>query len=518
MTETDRGFPSIRSFPSTPEFRQHSRLHDPTTRERMYAESLRDPGAFWSRVGRELPWQRVWTRAFEASENGEAHWFVGARSNASTVCLDQHIESLSGGRLAVIHDGERTERRTLTYTELHVEVGRFANALAALGVARGTPVAIHLPAIPELVVAMLACARLGAPHAVLPWTLSSDAFRERVRASGCELVVTTDLGDVAVGGDGVRSAGPDIAAKAAVDAALAHAPSVRHVVVVRRGSGHVPWVHGRDVWFHDVVASASDQCPPAALDSDAPLCVLHGADADRGVVHATGGYVASAYLSAQYAFDLREGDVLYCTAEPSTAAWHAYGVYGALANGVTIVLHDGAPNGRAPARQLEVAARHRATVLCSTADTLRALARDGAAGPRGLALESLRLLGSLGAPLDPATWLWFRTAVGGERCPVVDAWCSPESGSILFAPLPGVDATKPGSSGRPFFGVEPVLVDALGREVPQGTVGRLLLARPWPSRCRGAEARASAERQRFDTGVFARCDADGDYWFGGSAR
>ncbi|MBI5434503.1 MAG: AMP-binding protein [Planctomycetes bacterium] len=516
MSETDRGLPHGRSFPPTPEFRQHSRLNDPSTRERMYAESLRDPEAFWSRIGRELPWQRTWARAFDASATGSARWFVGARSNASAVCLDQHIESLSGGRLALIFDGELAERRTLTFTELHVEVSRFANALAALGVARGTPVAIHLPAIPELVVAMLACARLGAPHVVVPFTVSADALRERLCASSCVLVVTTDVDRV--GG----SAG---STKGTVDAALEHAPTVKHVVVVRRGSGHVPWSHGRDLWFHDVVAVASDECPPASLDADAPLCVLHAANADHGVVHATGGYVVSAYLSAQYAFDLREGDVFYCTSDPSSAAWHAYGVYGALANGVTVVLHDDVSSEREPARHLEVAARHRVTVLCSTANALRAPARDGGASSRGLALDSLRLLGSLGAPLDPPTWFWYRAEVGRERCPIVDAWLSAESGSILFAPLPGLDATKPGSSGRPFFGVEPALVDALGRKVPRGTVGRLVLRRPWPSRflgaCgqRGADAGARADSsERFDTGVFARCDADGDYWLTETTR
>jgi acetyl-CoA synthetase len=466
-------------------------------------------------VAKELPWIRPWRKVLDGSAPS-AKWFVGGQLNASAVCLDQHLE-LRGTKPALVWEGEPGDARTPSYAELQREVCRLANALRARGVRRGDRVAIYMPMLPEAAVAMLACARIGAAHSVVFGGFSAQALRERIQDGGCTAVITADGG---------YRRGAVLELKPQVDAALQGLSEVHTVVVVRRTRQNTGWVEGRDCWYHEVVGAAPAECPAEAMDSEDLLFLLYTSGSTgkpKGIVHTTGGYLVGTYLSTRYVFDLREDDVYWCTADVGWITGHSYIVYGPLANGATVMMYEGAPNTPHPGRLWELVQKHKVTVFYTAPTAIRAFMRWGDEHVSRHDLSSLRLLGTVGEPINPEAWIWYHETVGGGRCPIVDTWWQTETGSIMITPLPGVTVTKPGSATRPFFGIEPAIVDEQGRELGTNQGGFLVLKRAWPSMLRGIWGDEERYRAtywsrspgRYLTGDGARRDADGCYWIMG---
>jgi acetyl-CoA synthetase len=503
-----------RRFLPTREFQAAARLNNEMTYQRMYRASLDDPEGFWGRVAGELPWFERWKRVLDWSGAPVAKWFVGGRLNASTVCIERHLDGPRADKRAIVFEGEPGDVRTLTYAELFAEVCRFANLLRSRGVKKGDRVAIYLPLIPEAIVAMHACARLGAAHSVVFGGFSAQALRERIVDGGCTAVITADGG---------WRRGAILPLKPQVDEALKGLASVHTVFVVRRTRQEVPWTAGRDLWTDEGTRDLPAECPAEPMDSEDVLFLLYTSGSTgkpKGIVHTTGGYLVGTYLSAQYVFDLRDEDVYWCTADVGWVTGHSYVAYGPLANGATVFLYEGAPNAPHPGRFWEMIQRHRITILYTAPTAIRAFMRWGDEHPARFDLSSLRLLGSVGEPINPEAWMWYHRTIGGERCPIVDTWWQTETGSILITPLPGLTATKPGSCTRPFFGVEPAVVDDQGRELGPDQGGYLVLKRPWPSMLRGIWGDLERYREtywkrfpgRYLAGDGARIDPDGYVW------
>ncbi len=515
MSQIENVLHENRKFPPSEEFQRASRLNSEATYQRMYAESIATPDVFWGRVAKEIPWIKPWGQVLDWSKAPFAKWFVGGELNASAVCLDQHVNSLRGGRRAIVWEGEPGDTRTLTYTELHVEVCRFANALKTLGVKKGDRVAIYLPMIPEAAIAMLACARIGAVHSVIFAGFAAHAVRDRVLDGGCTAVITAD---------GSWRRGQLLELKPQVDEALKECPNVKHVVVVNRARNRVAWTAGRDVWFHEIVADESDECPPQPMDSEDLLFLLYTSGSTgkpKGIVHTTGGYMVGTYLTTQYVFDLREDDVYWCTADIGWITGHSYVVYGPLANGATVVMYEGAPNTPHQGRFWELVEKYKVTIFYTAPTAIRTFMRWGDELPAKFDLSSLRLLGTVGEPINPEAWMWYRKLIGHDRCPIVDTWWQTETGAIMMTPLPGITATKPGSCTRPFFGVDAAIVDEQGNELPTNHGGFLVLKKPWPSMLRGiwgdperfVETYWKKYGGRFYVaGDGARKDEDGYFW------
>ncbi len=468
-----------RSFPPSAEFRADARIKTDAVYERMLRESLDNPESFWGRVAREIPWMKPFERVLDWSKAPFAQWFVGGKLNASVVCVDQHVNSVRSGKRAIIFEGEPGDRRTLTYTELQLEVCRFANALKARGIKRGDRVAIYMPMIPEVVVAMLACARIGAAHSVVFGGFSAVALRDRIKDGGCTAVVTAD---------GSFRRGAVLALKPQVDEALTECPDVHAVFVVQRAKNQISWLARRDVWWHEACAVAPSECAPEAMDSEDLLFLLYTSGSTgkpKGIVHTTGGYLVGTYLSTQMVFDLRDEDVYWCTADVGWITGHSYVVYGPLANGATVMLYEGAPNTPHAGRFWELIERHRINIFYTAPTAIRSFMRWGDEHVTKYDLSSLRLLGSVGEPINPEAWIWYRKMIGKELCPIVDTWWQTETGSIMITPLPGVTTTKPGSATRPFFGVDAAIVDEQGVELGPNEGGFLVIRKPWPSMLRG---------------------------------
>jgi acetyl-CoA synthetase len=442
---------------------------------------------------------------------------VGGQLNLSENCLDRHVRTWRRNKAALIWEGEPGEVRTLTYQQLLGEVCRFANVLKALGVEKGDRVGIYMPLIPEAAVAMLACTRIGATHSVVFGGFSAEALRDRMNDAQAKVVVTADGG---------YRRGAVVPLKANVDGALRHAPSVKHVVVVRRTGEHVPFHSGRDHWWHERVSAVPSWCEPEALDAEHPLFILYTSGTTgkpKGVVHTTGGYLLQVALTTKYVFDLKEEDTFWCTADIGWVTGHSYVVYGPLANGATSLMYEGAPNHPDPDRFWDIVARHRVSVFYTAPTAIRAFIRWGEQWPLKHDLSSLRLLGTVGEPINPEAWMWYRSVIGGERCPIVDTWWQTETGAIMITPLPGAIATKPGSATLPFFGVVAAVVDKDGREVPPEAGGYLVIRRPWPSMLRtvyGDPDRYVEQYWKRFPGVYftgdgARRDAAGYFWIMG---
>jgi acetyl-CoA synthetase len=439
----------------------------------MYKQSLEQPDAFWSEVANELHWFKPWDTVLEWNEP-HARWFVGAQTNLSFNCLDRHLEA-RGDKPAIIWEGEPGDTRPLTYRELHAEVSRFANVLKSQGVQSGDRVTIYLPMIPEAVVAMLACARVGATHSVVFGGFSAGALADRINDCGSKLVITAD---------GSYRRGAIVPLKQNVDEALENAPGVQGVIVVKRTAHDVAWNSGRDHWYHDLMQDASSECPAEPVDSEHPLFILYTSGSTgkpKGVLHTTGGYMVGTYLTSKYVFDLRDQDVYFCTADVGWITGHSYVVYGPLANGATALIYEGAPNHPHPGRIWEVIQKHRATILYTAPTAIRSFMRGGDEHPNRFDLSSLRLLGTVGEPINPEAWLWYHRVIGHERLPIVDTWWQTETGSIMITTIPGAHDTKPGSAGVPMFGVEAAIVDKDGHELEANEGGFLVLKRPWPS-------------------------------------
>jgi acetyl-CoA synthetase len=493
--------------------------------ERLYAESVTDPEGFWARMARErLTWFREWDRVLEHDfPRGKARWFAGGKLNASWNCLDRHLDAL-GGKTAIIWEGDDpAESRRLTYAELHREVCRLANLLKQQGVRKGDRVIIYLPMVPELAVSVLACARIGAVHSVVFGGFSPEALIDRIDDCKPSLIITSDGG---------YRAGRRIEMKSNVDAALERArTAVASVLVVQRtGAGGHAWVDGRDEWLHELVAnpSISDDCEAEAMDAEDPLFILYTSGSTgkpKGVLHTTGGYLLGASLTHHYVFDHKPDDVYWCTADIGWVTGHSYIIYGPLANGATTLMFEGVPTYPDAGRFWEVVDRYGVSLFYTAPTAIRALSREGLEPVERHSLASLRLLGSVGEPINPEAWLWYWRNIGKERCPVVDTWWQTETGSILITPLPGVTALKPGSATLPFFGVRPVLVDSDGNRLPdEGEAsGNLCIEFPWPSMMRGVygepermyDTYFSQFPGLYFTGDGATRDADGYWWVTG---
>ncbi|HEV2621545.1 MAG TPA: acetate--CoA ligase [Frateuria sp.] len=507
--------------PVDPAFAAKARI-DKDAYTRMYADSVRDPEGFWGKVAQRLDWIRAPTRIKDVSfdpKDLHIRWYDDGQLNVAANCLDRHLAE-RGDKTAIIFEGDDPgESRRISYRELHAEVCKFANTLKHLGVAKGDRVAIYLPMIPEAAVAMLACARIGAIHSVVFGGFSPDSLAGRIADSQCKLVVTADEG---------RRGGRHIPLKANVDAALERpgTNSVETVVVVRRTGAAVPMQSPRDRYWHVLMDGQSADCMPEPLDAEHPLFILYTSGSTgkpKGVLHTSGGYLVFVSYTHECVFDLREEDVYWCTADVGWVTGHSYVVYGPLANGATTVMFDGVPNYPDHSRFWQVIDKHRVTLFYTAPTAIRALMREGEAPVKKTSRQSLRLLGTVGEPINPEAWEWYWRVVGEERCPVVDTWWQTETGGILISPLPGAIDAKPGSATLPFFGIKPVIVDAIG-EVQQGAAeGNLLLTDSWPGQMRTVygdhqrfiETYFSAYPGNYFTGDGARRDEDGYYWITG---
>jgi acetyl-CoA synthetase len=482
-----------------------------------YAEADADRLAFWETQASRLTWANPWTEVLDWSQAPVAKWFVGGRLNVAYNCVDRHVEDGHGGQVAFHWEGEPGDTRDITYAQLKDMVCQAANALVELGVATGDRVAIYMPMIPETVVAMLACARLGAPHTVVFGGFSATALSDRILDCDARVVITADGG---------YRRGAVSALKQVVDEALERCPDVRSVLVVRRGGNEVGWTPGRDVWWHDVVDRQSPSHEAEAFDAEHPLFVMYTSGTTgkpKGILHTSGGYLTQVAYTHHAVFDLKPDDDLYwCGADIGWITGHSYIVYGPLANRATSFLYEGTPNTPDEHRWWQMIERYRITILYTAPTTIRTFMKWGAEVPAGHDLSSLRLLGSVGEPINPEAWMWYRSVIGGDRCPVVDTWWQTETGAIMISPLPGVTASKPGSAMTPLPGIGADVVDQEGTPVPNGGGGILVLTEPWPSMTRGIWGDPERFRQtyweRFAgqgwylAGDGAKKDDDGDVW------
>jgi acetyl-CoA synthetase len=486
---------------------------------RLYQESLADPDRFWGTQGKRIDWIKPFSRVQNASFTGDVHiaWYEDGTLNASYNCIDRHL-SHRADQTAILWEGDDPgDDRCVTYRELHTAVCRFANALKARGVRKGDRVTIYLPMIPEIAVAMLACARIGAIHSVVFGGFSPDSLAGRIQDCRSTVLITADEG---------RRGGRAVPLKRNADDALRHCPEVREVVVIRHTGGAIDWVKGRDIWYHEACAAASPDCPPEEMSAEDPLFILYTSGSTgqpKGVLHTTGGYLVYTSMTHEYVFDYRDGDVYWCTADVGWVTGHSYIVYGPLANGATTLMFEGVPNYPDPSRFWQVVDKHNVRIFYTAPTALRALMREGEEWIKRTNRRSLRILGTVGEPINPDVWLWYYDHVGEQRCPIVDTWWQTETGGILISPIPGATPLKPGSATRPFFGIEPVIVDNDGKRVDGAGEGNLCLARAWPGMMRtvfGDHPRFvatyfSAFPGLYFTGDGARRDEDGFYWLTG---
>ena len=481
----------------------------------MYDDAAADRLAFWAEQAGGLDWDEPFSTVLDWSKAPFARWFVDGRMNVAYNCVDRHVAAGHGDQVAIRFEGEPGDRRDVTYAELMVEVSRAAHALTELGVAAGDRVAIYLPMIPEAIVAMLACARIGAPHSVVFAGFSAEALRSRIDDAQAKLVITSD---------GQNRRGTAMPLKPAVDEAVAETPSVTNVLVVRRTGGDVEWTEGRDVWWHDIVDRQPDVHEPESFDSEHPLFILYTSGTTgkpKGILHTTGGYLTQTAYTHRNVFDLKpDTDVYWCTADVGWVTGHSYIVYGPLANRATQVVYEGTPDTPTKDRWWDIVERHKVTILYTAPTAIRTFMKWGDDLPNGKDLSSLRLLGSVGEPINPEAWMWYRDVIGGERCPIVDTWWQTETGAIMISPLPGVTACKPGSAMRPLPGIGGDVVDDMGEPVGNGGGGYLVLTEPWPSMLRGiwgdeqryVDTYWSRWPQFYFAGDGAKLDEDGAIW------
>jgi acetyl-CoA synthetase len=499
-----------RTFPPPQEFVEQANVSDPE----VYERAERDPEGFWESFARELHWFREWDQALEW-ERPYAKWFVGGKTNVSYNCLDYQIEQGRGDKAAILWEGDEPgTSRKLTYSELKTEVEKFASALKGLGVGKGDPVAIYMGMVPELPVAMLACARIGAPHSVVFGGFSASSLRDRINDCGAKVLVTMDSSP---------RGGKLTPLKQNSDDALQDAPSVESVVVVQRRGEDVPFQQGRDHWYHDLMERANESCPAEELDSEDLLYILYSSGSTgrpKGIVHTTGGYLTHVYATTKWIFDIKEDDTYWCAADIGWVTGHSYIVYGPLSNGATTLIFEGTPTYPEPDRIWEVIEEYGVNILYTAPTAIRALMKLGEELPNSHDLSSLRLLGTVGEPINPRAWIWYHEVVGGGRCPIVDTWWQTETGGIMITPLPGITTLKPGSATRPFPGVSADIYDDSGQPIEGAGGGYLVLKRPWPGMLRGLygdpqryqDTYWSSFPDAYFAGDGAKRDEDGYYW------
>ena len=505
-----------RIFPPAPSFAAQAHVKSPDDLESLRAEATADPESFWARMAEELHWSRKWDKVLQW-EPPHAQWFVGGELNISDNCLDRHLSTWRRNKAALIWEGEPGDQRTLTYQQLHTEVCKFANVLKRAGVAKGDRVALYMPLIPELAISMLACARIGATHSVIFGGFSSTALVDRINDASCKLVVTADGG---------WRRGNEVKLKTAVDEALKETPSVKTCIVVRRTAVPIHMQAGRDYWWHELIETVDANCPAAALESEHPLYILYTSGTTgkpKGILHTTAGYLLQAHLTTKWVFDLKDQDIYWCTADIGWVTGHSYVVYGPLSNGATVLMYEGAPNHPEPDRFWSIIERHRVNILYTAPTAIRAFVKWGEHWPLKHDLSSLRLLGTVGEPINPEAWMWYREIIGQGRCPIVDTWWQTETGAIMITPLPGATPTKPGSATKPFPGIEADVMTRDGKPVGANEGGYLVITRPWPSMLRtiwGDDERYREQYWSQIEGVYfagdgARRDQDGYFWIMG---
>ncbi len=485
-----------------------------------YERSINDTENFWAEHGQRIDWIKPYTRIKDVSySEKDLHikWFYDGTLNVSSNCLDRHLEK-RGDQTAIIWEGDDPrEDKRISFKELHSEVCKFANALKELGVKKGDRVTIYMPMIPEAAVAMLACARVGAIHSVVFGGFSPDALAGRIQDCDSSLIITAD--------EGIRGGKP-IPLKANTDAALNSCPMCKTVVVVKRTGGKIDWIEGRDYWYHDITSAQSEECQPEEMNAEDPLFILYTSGSTgkpKGVMHTSGGYIVYASMTHEYVFDYKDGEVYWCTADVGWVTGHSYILYGPLANGATTLMFEGVPNYPNSSRFWDVCDKHNVSIFYTAPTALRALMREGEGPVKATSRKSLRLLGSVGEPINPEAWLWYYNVVGDGRCPIVDTWWQTETGGILITPLPGATDLKPGSATRPFFGIKPIIVDADGNVLDGATTGNLCLAESWPGQMRTVYGDHDRFFQtyfatfpgRYFTGDGCRRDEDGYYWITG---
>ncbi len=505
-----------RVFPPPAEFAENAHVKSFEEYERLYEEAAEDPAAFWAKQAEELHWFKKWDTVLEWEEPF-AKWFVGGKLNISYNCLDRHLSTWRKNKAAIIWEGEPGEIKTITYLQLHQEVTRFANVLKSLDVKTGDRVAIYMPLVPALAVAMLACARIGATHTVIFGGFSADAIRDRVNDGQCKLIVTADGG---------YRRGSEIRLKDVVDEAARHCPSVENIVVYQRTGSKIHMSPGRDHWWHELTKTVGTNCPAEELDSEHPLYILYTSGTTgkpKGILHTTGGYLTQTAYTTKMVFDLKDDDIYWCTADIGWVTGHSYVVYGPLANGATVFMYEGAPNHPAPDRFWDMIERHKITILYTAPTAIRAFIKWGEQYPLKHDLSTLRLLGTVGEPINPEAWMWYHAVIGKRRCPIVDTWWQTETGSIMISPLPGATPTVPGTATRPIPGIIFDIVSKSGKPVGPNEGGYLVTKHPWPSMLRTLWGDDERYKQAYWSeipgyyfaGDGARRDSRGYFWIMG---
>jgi len=506
-------------YPSN-EFSENAHFSSMEQYEKLYQESIKDPSGFWSKQAERLHWYKKWDDVVDFDfVDANIKWFSGGKLNVSYNCLDRHVEAGFGDRTAIIWEGnDPAEDKTFSYSELLAEVEKFANVLKDNGIQKGDRVCIYMQMVPQLPIAMLACARIGAVHSIVFGAFSSDSLRDRINDSSCKMLITQDTG--------VRGKKLDIPMKVNADKACAETPSIEVVVVVQRTGAEVNMEEGRDIWWHDGMEKAHDHCPPEEMDAEDPLFILYTSGSTgkpKGVLHTTGGYLVYTSLTHEKIFDYHEDDVYWCTADIGWVTGHSYIVYGPLANRAISVMFEGVPTYPDMGRFWQIVDKHKINLFYTAPTAIRALMRHGDTWPNEHDLSSLRLLGTVGEPIKEPEWMWYHSVIGSENCPIVDTWWQTETGGILITPLPGAIPTKPGSATLPFFGVEPVILNQQGDELEGATEGLLAIKSAWPGMMRTLYGDHERFRQTYFaafpgyylTGDGAKRDEDGYYWITG---
>jgi acetyl-CoA synthetase len=502
-----------RSFAPPAEFAAQANVKSEKQYDAMWRRAKEDPSGFWGEMAANLDWFRPFDKVL-SGEMPDTKWFVGGKLNASYQCLDRHLNSSRKNKAAIIWEGEPGDSRVLRYQDLHREVCKFANVLKKLGVKTGDRVTLYMPMIPELAIAMLACARIGATHSIIFGGFSADAIADRNNDAKAKLVITADAG---------WRRGKEVLLKAAVDESLAKSPTVEKVVVVRRTGTEIDMVPDRDYWWHDLMQGASAECDAVELDSEHPLYILYTSGSTgkpKGVLHTTAGYLLGTMMTSKWVFDLKDDDTYWCTADIGWVTGHSYTVYGPLANGASVVMYEGAPNWPDEGRFWQIIEKYKVNIFYTAPTAIRAFIKWGDEWPRKHDLSSLRLLGSVGEPINPEAWMWYHRVIGEERCPIVDTWWQTETGAIMISPLPGVTATKPGSCTKPLPGVVPDIVTKDGTSLPANQGGLLVMRQPWPSMLRSlygdhdrfVQTYFSEIQGCYFAGDGARRDEDGYFW------